>query len=215
MTHMLHRTSNIDRKYNVDTLNHDYCFLAMSAKKFANQAGSGPKMQKILEIATKHNPTNFGDMIGGNSLSSNKEAILKKVNETSIVHGIFTTQEDAVAFVKEVKEANLGISLVLSAPFDKAWEIVEKSGTELHTQEFSGGIWGKKELLPSEEVLDFCTMCGHGMISRYLVEDMVKRVKAGKMTALKASQEIGKQCCCGIYNVNRGENLFKTLAAAK
>ena len=215
MTHMLHRTSNIDKKYGVDTLNHDYCFLAMSAKKFANQAGSGPKMQKILDIATKHNPTNFGDMIGGNSLSSNKEAILKKVNETSIVHGIFTNQEDAVAFVKEVKEANLGISLVVSSPFDKVWELVEKPGTELHTQEFSGGIWGKKELLPSEETLDFCTMCGHGMISRYLVEDMVKRVKAGKVSALNASKEIGKQCCCGIYNVARGETLLKTLAAAK
>jgi hypothetical protein len=215
MTHMLHRTSNIDRKYGVDTLNHDYCFLAMSAKKFANQAGSGPKMQKILEIACKHNPTNFGDMIGGNSLQKTLPQILPLVKETSIVHGIFTTQEDAVAFVNEVKAADLGISVVLSSPFDKVWEVIEKTGTELHTQEFSGGIWGKKELLPSEEVLDFCTMCGHGMISRYLVEDMVKRVKAGKISALNASKEIGKQCCCGIYNVARGETLFKTLAAAK
>jgi len=205
----------MDRKYKIDTLNHDYCFLAMSAKKFANQAGSGPKMQKILQIACKHNPTNFGDMIGGNSLQKTLDQILPLVKETSIVHGIFTNQEDAVAFVKEVKEADLGISVVLSAPFDKAWEVVEKSGTMLHTQEFSGGIWGKKELLPSEDILDFCTMCGHGMISRYLVEDMVKRVKAGKITALNASKEIGKQCCCGIYNVARGETLFKTLAAAK
>jgi hypothetical protein len=215
MTHMLHRTSNIDRKYGVDTLNHDYCFLAMSAKRYANQAGSGPKMQKILEIACKHNPTNFGDMIGGNSLQKTLAQILPLVKETSIVHGIFANQEDAVAFVKEVKEADLGISVVLSAPFERAWEVVEKTGTMLHTQEFSGGIWGKRELLPSEEVLDFCTMCGHGMISRYLVEDMIKRVKAGKVTALKASQEIGKQCCCGIYNVARGETLLKTLAAAK
>jgi len=215
MTHMLHRTSNIDRKYGVDTLNHDYCFLAMSAKRYSNQAGSGPKMQKILEIATKHNPTNFGDMIGGNSLSSNKDAILKKVNETSIVHGIFTNQDDAVAFVNEVKAADLGISVVLSAPFDKAWEVVERTGTMLHTQEFSGGIWGKKEYLPSEEVLDFCTMCGHGMISRYLVEDMIKRVKAGRISSLNASKEIGRACCCGIYNVDRGKNLLETLAKVK
>ncbi len=215
MTHMLHRTSNVDKKYGVDTLNHDYCFLAMSAKRFANQAGSGPKMQQILKIAAKHNPTNFGDMIGGNSLSSNLDAILARVNETSIVHGIFTTQEDAVAFVKEVKDADLGISVVLSAPFERAWEVVEKSGTMLHTQEFSGGIWGKLEYLPSPEVLDFCTMCGHGMISRYLVEDMIKRVKAGKINSLNASKEIGKQCCCGIYNVNRGKVLLETLAKAK
>jgi hypothetical protein len=215
MTHMLHRTSNIDQKYGVNTLDNDLCFLAMSAKRFANQPGSGPKMQKILQIAAKHNPTNFGDMIGGNSLSSNLEEILKKVNETSIVHGIFATMEDAVAFVKEVKEADLGISVVLSAPTERAWELVEKTGTMLHTQEFSGGIWGKLEYLPSPEVNDFCTMCGHGMISRYLVEDMIKRVKAGKTTALNASKEIGKQCCCGIYNVNRGKILLETLAKTK
>jgi hypothetical protein len=215
MTHMLHRTSNIDKKYGVNTLDNDLCFLAMSAKRYANQAGSGPKMQKILQIATKHNPTNFGDMIGGNSISSNIDAILKKVNETSIVHGIFTTMEDAVAFVNEVKAADLGISVVLSAPTARAWELVEKTGTMLHTQEFSGGIWGKKEYLPSEEVLDFCTMCGHGMISRYLVEDMIKRVKAGRISADKASREIGRACCCGIYNINRGKVLLETLAKAK
>jgi hypothetical protein len=215
MTHTLHRTSNIDKKYGVDTLNHDYCFLAMSAKKFANEAGSGPKMAEILKIAGKHNPTNFGDMIGGNAISSNMETILTKVKDTSIVHGIFSNQEDAVAFVNEVKAANLGISVVLCSPFDKVWEVVEKTGTELHTQEFSCGIWGKKEYLPSEEVLDFCTMCGHGMISRYLVEDMIKRVKAGKISSLNASKEIGKACCCGIYNVERGKTLLETLAKAK
>lgn len=215
MTHMLHRTSNIDRKYGVDTLNHDFCFLAMSAKRYSNQAGSGPKMQKILSIAAKHNPTNFGDMIGGNSISSNLDAILKKVNETSIVHGIFTNMDDAVAFVNEVKAADLGISVVMSAPFDKAWELVEKTGTMLHTQEFSGGIWGKKEYLPSVEVLDFCTMCGHGMISRYLVEDMIKRVKAGRISSAAASKEIGRACCCGIYNIERGRMLLETLAKAK
>lgn len=215
MTHMLHRTHNIDTKYGVNTLDGDLCFLAMSAKRFANQEGSGPKMQKILQIAAKHNPTNFGDMIGGNSLQKTLDQILPLVKDTSIVHGIFTNVDDAVAFVKEVKEADLGISVVLSAPFAKAWEVVEKSGTMLHTQEFSGGIWGKLEYLPSPEVLDFCTMCGHGMISRYLVEDMMKRVKAGKISSLNASKELGKQCCCGIYNVNRGKILLETLAAAK
>ena len=211
MTHMLHRTSNIDKKYGVDPLNHDYCFLAMSAKRYPNQAGSAPKMQEILKIACKHNPTNFGDMIGGNSLQKSLDEILPLVKETSIVHGIFANEEDAVAFVKEVKEKDFGISVVLSSPFDKVWDLVEKTGTMLHTQEFSGGIWGKKEYLPSEEVLDFCTMCGHGMISRYLVEDMIKKVKAGKISASNASKEIGKQCCCGIYNVERGKRLLETI----
>jgi len=58
-------------------------------------------------------------------------------------------------------------------------------------------------------------MCGHGMISRYLVEDIIKRVKEGKMSAKEGSVEIGKQCCCGIYNPDRSEKLLKALAAKK
>ncbi|MBA7670463.1 hypothetical protein ES703_78609 [subsurface metagenome] len=58
-------------------------------------------------------------------------------------------------------------------------------------------------------------MCGHGMISRYLVEDVIKRVKEGTMSAKEGSVEIGKQCCCGIYNPACGEKLLKALAAKK
>ena len=84
-----------------------------------------------------------------------------------------------------------------------------------HTIEYSGGIWGKTEKLPAPEVLEFTTMCGHGMISRYLVEDVIKRVKAGTISAKEGSVEIGKQCCCGIYNPDRSEKLLKALAVKK
>ena len=84
-----------------------------------------------------------------------------------------------------------------------------------HTIEYSGGIWGKTEKLPAPEVLEFTTMCGHGMISRYLVEDVIKRVKMGKMSVEDGVKEIGKQCCCGIYNPDRSEKLLKALAAKK
>lgn len=69
--------------------------------------------------------------------------------------------------------------------------------------------------MPLPEVNDFCTMCGHGMISRYLVDDMIKRVKAGKTNAKSAAIEIGKACCCGIYNPDRAEKMLKVLAAQK
>jgi len=209
MTHTLHRYGKLD------TLNNDLVFLSMSAKGYANEKGSGEKMRKTLEIAKKHNPVNLGDMITGNILSTNEDEIVKNVGDTSIVHAVFNNMEDAAAFAKEVKEAELGISLVVSAPFDRAWEIADKAGCIGHTIEYSGGIWGKTEKLPAPEVLEFTTMCGHGMISRYLVEDVIKRVKEGKMSAKDGSVEIGKQCCCGIYNPDRGEKLLKALADKK
>lgn len=215
MTHTLHRTSNADKMYNVDTLNQDIVVFTMSAKGYANDKGSAAKMQKFLEISKKYNPVNYGDMRTGNLFSTEYENIYNNISDTSIVHAVFKDADTAAAFVKEVKEAALGLSVILSAPFDICWQITEKSGTMGHTQEYSAGIWGKLEYLPPPEILDFCTMCGHGMISRYLVEDCAKRVKAGKMIAKKAAEEIVKQCCCGIANPVRAESLLKAMAAKK
>ena len=209
MTHTLHRYGR------VDTLNDDLVFLSMSAKGFANEKGSGEKMKKTLEIAQKHNPVNIGDMKTGNILEMSIDEIMRKVVDTSIVHAVFVNKEDAAAFAKEVKEAKLGISLVISAPFDRAWKVADMAECMGHTIEYSGGIWGKTEKLPAPEVLEFTTMCGHGMISRYLVEDVIKRVKAGKMSVEDGAKEMGKQCCCGIYNPDRSEKLLKALAAKK
>ncbi len=207
MTHTLHRYGKLE------TLNNDLVFLSMSAKGYSNENGSGEKMKKTLEIAKKHNPVNLGDMKTGNILAISEDEIMKNVVDTSIVHAVYTNVEDAAAFAKEVKEADLGISLVISAPFDLAWKVADMSGAMGHTIEYSGGIWGKTEKLPAPEVLEFTTMCGHGMISRYLVEDVIKRVKAGSTSAKEGSVEIGKQCCCGIYNPDRGEKLLKALGS--
>jgi len=209
MTHTLHRYGKID------TLNDDLVFLSMSAKGFANEKGSGEKMKKTLEIAQKYNPVNLGDMKTGNILDMSVDEIMKNVVDTSIVHAVFVNIEDAAAFAKEVKEAELGISLVISAPFDRAWKVSDTAECKGHTIEYSGGVWGKTEKLPAPEVLEFTTMCGHGMISRYLVEDAIKRVKVGIVSPREGSLEIGKQCCCGIYNPDRGEKILKTLIAKK
>ena len=209
MTHTLHRYGSLD------TLNDDFVFLSMSAKGFANEKGSGEKMKKTLEIAQKHNPVNIGDMKTGNVLAVSEDEIMKNIVDTSIVHAVFANIEDAAAFAKEAKEANLGISLIVSTPFDRAWKVADMAGCIGHTIEYSGGIWGKTERLPAPEILEFTTMCGHGMISRYLVEDVIKRVKAGTMSPREGSLEIGKQCCCGVYNPDRSEKLLKALAAKK
>lgn len=213
MTHTLSRTSNTDQMKGINTLDDDLVFLAMSGKGTPNDTPeAGPKMKKILEIAKKYNPVNMGDMKTGNILAVSEETIMNNVVDTSIVHAVYTNMDDAAAFVKEVKEAELGISVVMSAPFDKAWECAEKAGLNgIHTVNMSGGIWGKTEYLPAPEVNDFTTMCGHGMISRYLVEWVIERVKKGKMTAKDGAVEIGKQCCCGIYNPDRAEKLINAI----
>jgi hypothetical protein len=77
------------------------------------------------------------------------------------------------------------------------------------------GVWGKIELLPSNEVLEITTMCGHHMISRYLVDEIVTKIKAGTMTPEEASKRIGKLSVCGIFNPDRCIELFKKILYAE
>jgi len=206
MTHTLHR------KGTVENLSDDFPFLIMSAKGFPNEPGSGEKMAEILKIAQKYNPVNWGDMRTGNEFSTPLEEVLEKVDERSIVHAVYTNVDDAAAFVKDLAAKDFGLSVVVSAPFELAKQVAEKAGVGRHTMEYSGGIWGALDKLPADWVLEITTMCGHGMVSRYLVEDLTERVKKGRMTAKAAAEELAKQCCCGIFNPVRAAKLIKKQA---
>jgi hypothetical protein len=111
-----------------------------------------------------------------------------------------------------LKKANLGMSVVVSGPFRSVEEACKKTGITPHSVDYSAGIWGKTEKLARPELLECTTMCGHAMISANLVEDIVKRIKAGVINAREGSIEIGRVCCCGIYNPVRAEKILKKLA---
>ena len=54
-------------------------------------------------------------------------------------------------------------------------------------------------------------MCGHGMVAKGLVREMVKQVKARKMTAAEAVMELTKPCQCGVFNPKRAEKLIEDM----
>lgn len=205
MTHTLHRTGT------KENLSNDYVVFAMSGKGI-NEKGSAEKMQKFLRMASRHKPVNMGDMKTGNTFMVKEEEILANVKDTSIVHAVFTDLETVAKFVGEVKDANLGISVVISGLFDAAKECCRKTNLPLHTIEHSLGIWGKKEKLPSPNVLELTTMCGHGMVAANLVASLAKEIAAGRMTPEKGAEELAKQCCCGVFNPTRAGELLKAMA---
>lgn len=206
MTHTLHRRGE------KDSLAKDYVVLAMSAKGI-NEKGSAEKMRQFLRIAHRYKPVNMGDMKTGNIFSVELEKIIGEVKDTSIVHAVFTDLPTVVDFIKEIKEADLGLSVVISGLFEAAKECCRKVGLNLHTIEHSLGIWGRLEKLPREEVLEVTTMCGHGMVSAHLVTSLIEDIKAGRLTTDEAAKELSKQCCCGIFNPVRGAELLKAMAS--
>ena len=205
MTHTLHRQGS------KESLDKDYIFLCMAAKGF-NEDGADEKMREFLRIMMRHNPVNAGDMRSGNMFNSNMDDILSKVTSTSIVHGVFIDSDTATKVLQELKDADLGMSVVVSGPFDSVDCICEAAGLKPHSVDFSGGIWGKTEKLPGNDLLEVTTMCGHAMIAANLVKSMADEVKAGRKTADEAAKVLAPQCACGIFNPDRAAKLLTAMA---
>lgn len=93
------------------------------------------------------------------------------------------------------------MSVTVEGPTGDILEMAEELGSEPHSVNLSLDIWGKE--LPAEEILEFVTMCGHGLISQYLVK-IIEEVKAGKKTPQKAAVELEFPCVCRIYNPRPG-----------
>jgi hypothetical protein len=183
----------------------------MAAKGF-NEDGADEKMREFLRIMMRHNSVNAGDMRSGNMFNSNMDNILSKVSSTSIVHGVFTDRDTATKVLQELKDADLGMSVVVSGPFDSVNCICEAAGLKPHSVDFSGGIWGNTKKLPAKEVQEVTTMCGHAMVASNLVKSLVNDIKARQATADEASKELARQCACGIFNPVRAAVLMQNMA---
>ena len=206
MTHTLHR------KGTSENLANDYVVFGITAQT-VNAKGSASQFRKFADIVLKYNPVSFGDMKTGNKFGVGVEAINAGYKDNTIVHAVFTDQDTVAQVLKELAEANLGISIVVSGLLEQVGECCHKAGIEPHTVEHSLGIFGRTDLLPETEVLEISTMCGHGMVAFSLVRDLAAKVKKGRMTAAQAAQELAKMCHCGGFNPARAEEIINKMVA--
>lgn len=204
MTHTLHRRGTRE------SLDCDYIVFTMSAKGF-NEAGSGKKMQEFLRILLKYHPVNYGDMVTGNRYVKSREEIYNNIGDTSIIHGVFTDPRVVSNILKELKTADLGLSVVVTGVHEDTEQCCRESSLSKHTIEHSLGIFGQMKKLPAEEILQLTTMCGHGMVPVNLVERTVAEIKRGKKNYREAALELARPCHCGIYNPVRAERLLRRL----
>ena len=205
MTHSLHRFGT------PENLEGDYVVFAMSAKGI-NEKGSAQAMRKFMEMALDLNPVNAGDMKTGNIFTHSRGEILSGIQDVSIVHAVFVDEVKVSELLARVKEADLGISVVVSGLFDRVHTAGEAGGVRQHTMECSAGVWGQVDKLPSADVMQVTTMCGHGMVAAQLVERRARDIRSGKLTTQQAARELAKLCVCGIFNPVRAERLLLAIA---
>ena len=203
MTHSLHRRGTRE------SLSEDYVMLCLPAVGF-NDEGHAHKLKKFLEIAVLHDPKNLGSIKLGNMYSHKKEEVVEAAQ--AVVHAVFDNPEAVSEVLTELKEADLGLSVVVSGIYEKVDDCLEKAGLKHHTGNFSLGVWGKTGKLPPDEILEVTTMCGHALIAPNLVKAMVKEIKAGTKTPEDAAKLLAPQCACGVFNTSRAAKLLKAMA---
>ncbi len=205
MTHTLHRLGS------AENLEHDYVVFAMAAQG-VNREGAAGQLRKFLEIVLKYDPVNFGDMKTGNAISVGRDRVLAGIQDNSIVHGVFTSAETVAHVLDELREADLGMSVVVSGLLGHVDRCCGDAGLRRHTVEYSLGVFGKTDRLPERNVREISTMCGHGMVSFNLIKQMVERIQKGRVTPEAAARELAANCHCGVLNPVRAAVLLKNMA---
>ncbi len=205
MTHSLHRHGTLEN------LEGDYVVFAIAAQT-VNAKGKAPVFGEFYKIVNKYDPVFSGDMKTGNVLAVGIEAIANGHQDNSIVHAVYTDPEIVAQVLEELKEADLGLSIVVSGLLDHVDECCSKAGIKRHTIEHSLGIHGNTARLPKDEVLEISTMCGHGMVAFNLITHLADEIKAGRRTPEDAANELAAQCHCGIVNPVRAANLLRLMA---
>lgn len=203
MSHSLHR-----RGCN-ESLKDDFVIL-ITPSVGINHENSGPMLWKILDIITDVRPNNIGSYETGTIYTGvTIEQIKESMPETPRVRCCFDSKEKMFEVLKRIKELDAGLSVTVSGINEDVLEMANKLDIKAHSINYSLGIFGRTELLPPEEVMEFITMCGHGMISKDLVIKTINDVRKGKKTLKDAAKIIAQPCVCGIFNVDRAEKLLQ------
>ena len=218
MTNALHRYGDSR------TLQNDFIVFAIPCRGY-NDKDCVPKLREFLRMAVKHNPVNIGDGSKGGMYRPSKELnplahwtrknepaieeVVEKVSDPTTVAAVFDNREAVENFVGELRKADLGLSINISALVDRAQECCHDIGLNRHSVEYSLGFMGKTDRLADRQVLELSTMCGHGMISSSLAKKMIDWVKEGRRTPEQAVTYMARFCSCGVYNPARAKRILE------
>ena len=218
MTNTLHRFGA------PETLRDDYIVFAMAARG-VNEQGAPAKLQEFLRLAVKHNPINMGNAVKGGIYRPSQDlnplvhwrradnvdfkAVVESIDACTTVAAVFDKLTSLEAFLADLKQANLGISINVASLTDAAHACCRQVGITRHSVGYSLGFHGDLNLLPDRHILELPTMCGHGMVSHNLDKKMVDWVREGRRDPKRAATCMARFCTCGVFNPVRAERVLE------
>ena len=206
-------TNRLHRQGSPESLKSDYVIFVHAAGRI-NREGSAPKIREFLQICLKHRPANIGFGRQGNTFQDDVtiEKLLANLGDGSGVSAVFADIVSLQRVLEDLIRADLGISINISGLMDEVQACCRRAGFERHSTEHSLGFWGAKDRLPEREILEFNTMCGHGMVSFNFIRKMIDSVKLRRLTPKEAAGMLAKFCECGAFNPVRAEILLKRIS---
>ncbi len=218
MTNTLHRFGQ------PDDLKDDYILFAMCTRG-KNDVGAAERLREFLRICARHNPVNMGDGREGgihrpsrrlNPLvhwrrpeTGSMEAVIEGITAPTTAAAVFDNPDSLGKCLREVKAADLGLSINISALTEDARQCSEQAEIDRHAVEYSLGFLGKTSKLPEPDVLSLITMCGHGMVSSAFAQKMIDWVKTGRKTPAECTRYMSRFCVCGVFNPVRAERILR------
>ena len=226
MTNTLHRYSEhyaVERPPDPAPVTDDFIVFAM-ATKGVNDDRLAEKYREFLRLALRHNPVNVGDAAKGGMLRSRQDLnpkahwkrdqkpdpdeVIAGIEGHTTVAAVFDNYDDMKAFVDDVRGANLGISVNISAPIEEADRCCRDTGITRHSVEYSLGFCGRLDKLPDASVLELTTMCGHGMLSANFAKKMIDWAKENRRSPAELARTMARFCSCGVFNISRAERIL-------
>jgi hypothetical protein len=226
MTNTLHRYSEhyaFERPANPVPVQDDFIVFAMASRGI-NDEDLVEKYRAFLRLALKHNPVNLGDATKGGMLRprqdlnpkahwhrdqrANPDEVIAGIEGHTTVAAVFGNYQDMKAFVDDLRSADLGISVNISAPIDDAGRCCRDAGITRHSIEYSLGFCGRVDKLPDATVLELTTMCGHGMISANFAKKMIDWAKENRRSSTELAHAMARFCSCGVFNITRAERIL-------
>ena len=206
-----------------ETLEDDFIVFAMSARDY-EELDSTEKFSRFLEIAARHHPVNISDSMKGVLHRPSKglnplvhwfrkdepdvSALISSVEGPTVAAAVFNNESAVVAFLRDIKEVDLGVSININSLTDRADALASQAGITRHSVTYSLGFFGTLDKLPECSALQLSTMSGHGMISFDFARKMIDWVKAGRRTPEEACRYMARFFICGVFNTTRAARIL-------
>ena len=202
-------TNTLHRQGTRESLSRDYIIFVTIAKGY-NGEGAAAKLQRFLRMAWEEKPVNVG--VNRKNLitaDGDVEQMIAGIKDDSHPTAVFNNLEGIRRVVRKLKQEDLGLSVTISGLTEEVDQMLREEGIVRHSIEHSIGIHGQTERLPTLQILELTSMCGHGCVSHNHARKMIDWTKLGKLKPRQAANYLARPCSCGAYNIDRAEELLK------